>query len=106
MASGRFLLRGDTVADIFYTDAPTIEGTPYPWPAAEPTRRKQGLRNWHKFVLTYGLVMAGAAVLLYREALHQGANELTAQVITAAALAVWLLTALVILAIAWRKGRL
>jgi len=94
------------VADIFYTDAPTIEGTPYPWPAAEPTRRKRGLRNWQKFVLTYGLVMAGCTALLYRLALSQGANVLTAQVITAAGLATWLLTGLVILAIAWRKGRL
>lgn len=93
------------MADIFYTDTPTIDGTPYPMPAA-PTHRRRGLRNWHKFVLTYGLVCAGGAVLLWRVCLQEGANVYTAQVITAAGLAVWLLTGLVILVIAWRMNRL
>lgn len=92
------------MADIFYTDAPTIDGTPYPWPAAEPARA--GLRNWHKFALTYGLAMTGLALLLREVVLRTGGNEMGGLVIVAGVAVVALLAALVILFIAWRLDRL
>ena len=60
-----------------------------------PARR--GMRNWQKFMLCYSFCMAGGALLLY-----DLAGVLTALV----GLAIWLLTALIVLAIAGRKGRL
>lgn len=94
------------MADIFYTDAPTFDGTPYPWPAAEPARAHRGLRPWHKFVLTYGLLMTGLALLLREVVLRTGGNEAGGLVIVAGVAVVGLLAALVILFIAWRLGRL
>ena len=42
------------MADIFYTDAPTIdESTLYPWPA--PTRTKGGLRTW-QIAIVYAMI--------------------------------------------------
>lgn len=60
-----------------------------------PARR--GLRNWQKFMACYGLVMTGGALILYSID-----GVLTALV----GLAIWLLTALIILAVAGQKGRL
>lgn len=62
----------------------------------KPRTRRQ-LRNWQKFMLCYSLIMAGGALILYSID-----GLLTALV----GLAIWLLTALIILAIAGRKGRL
>lgn len=62
----------------------------------QPRGRRQ-LRNWQKFMMCDGLIMAGGALLLYSID-----GVLTALV----GLAIWLLTALVILVIAGRKGRL
>ena len=53
---GRFsYLEIDNVADIFYTDAPTIDGTPYPWPAAEPGRAPRRLRTW-QIAIVYAMI--------------------------------------------------
>jgi hypothetical protein len=91
--------------DIYYTDAPTIDESPlYPWPAAEPGKR--GLRNWHKFVLTYGLAMTGLALLLRELVLRTGGNEAGGLVVVAGVAVIALLISLVILAIAWRFDRL
>jgi hypothetical protein len=62
-----------------------------PEPAAtEPARRqRRELRNWQKFMLCYSLIMAGGALILYSID-----GLLTALV----GLAIWLLTALIILA--------
>ena len=84
--------------DIFYTDATYIDDAAYTMrPAAEPILAHRRLRNWHKFVLFYLPIMAGGALLLYVLAGWQ---------IAALGLAVWLLTAVVILLIAWRMRRL
>lgn len=61
------------------------------------TRARRQLRNWQKFMACYSLIMAGGALILYSID-----GVLTALV----GLAIWLLTALIILAIAGRKGRL
>lgn len=42
------------MADIFYTDAPTIEGMPYPMPAA-PTHRRRSLGNW-QIAVVYAMI--------------------------------------------------
>lgn len=86
------------MADIFYTDAPTIDGTTHPWPAAEPARAHRRLRRWHKAVLAtvlllalpVGLYLVGWASL---ELAGIGAAVMLLE------LAAWLL-------LAWRFGRL
>jgi hypothetical protein len=60
-----------------------------------PTPRR--LRNWHKFMLAYTPIMIGGSLILYSLA-----GTLTAL----SGLAIWLLTALIILAWARQKGRL
>ena len=62
----------------------------------QPRARRQ-LRNWQKFMLCYSFCMAGGALILYSID-----GLLTALV----GLAIWLLTALIILMVAGRKGRL
>ena len=48
------------MADIFYTDAPTIdESTLYPWPAAEPARAHRRLRTW-QIAIVYAMIHTGA----------------------------------------------
>lgn len=59
--------------------------------------KRRQMRNWQKFMACYSLIMAGGALILYSIG-----GLLTALV----GLAIWLLTALIILAIAGRKGRL
>ena len=59
--------------------------------------KRRPLRNWQKFMLCYSFCMAGGALILYSID-----GLLTALV----GLAIWLLTALIILMVAGRKGRL
>lgn len=59
--------------------------------------KRPGLRNWQKFMACYSFCMAGGALILY---------DLAGVLTALAGLAIWLLTALIILAIAGRKGRL
>jgi hypothetical protein len=57
------------MADIFYTDAPTIDGDPYPWEMPQNARPRRRLRQWHKallatavaLLLPAGLYLAGLA---------------------------------------------
>ena len=62
----------------------------------QPRGRRQ-LRNWQKFMMCYSFCMAGGALILYSID-----GLLTALV----GLAIWLLTALIILAWAGKRGRL
>lgn len=95
------------MADIFYTDAPIVNDTPYSWrAAAEPARAHRGLRNWHKFVLTYGLLMTGLALLLREVVLRTGGNAAGGLAVVAGVAVVALLAALAVLFIAWRFDRL
>jgi hypothetical protein len=94
------------MADIFYTDAPTIDGTAYPWPAAEPARTRRTLRNWHKFVLTYGMILAGLALLLGDLVLRTGGNMAGAVVVVAGVGVVGLIAGLVVAGWAARNGQL
>lgn len=60
------------------------------------TKRRE-LRNWQKFMACYSLIMAGGALILY---------SIDGVLTALAGLAIWLLTALIILVWAGRKGRL
>lgn len=60
------------MADIYYTDAPTIDGTPYPMPAA-PTHRRRGLRNW-QIAVVYAMIHAGVMTVLVM--LATGSNDM------------------------------
>lgn len=57
---------------------------------------RKGLRNWQKFMACYSLIMAGGALILY---------SIDGLLTALAGLAIWLLTALIILATV-PKGRL
>ncbi len=95
------------MADIFYTDASTIDETLYPWQsAAEPARRRRGLRTWSKFVLTYTLLCAGLALLLRDVVLRTGGNEAGGLAVVAGVAMVALLSALLVLYTAGRMNRL
>lgn len=59
--------------------------------------RSGGLRNWQKFMMCDVLFMAGGALILY---------DLAGWLTMLIGLSIWLLTALIILAIAGKKGRL
>lgn len=61
-----------------------------------PAKRRE-LRNWQKFMACYSLIMAGGALILY---------SIDGVLTALAGLAIWLLTALIILVWAGRKGRL
>ena len=63
---------------------------------AQARPKRPGLKNWQKFMACYSLIMAGGALILYSID-----GLLTALV----GLAIWLLTALIILATV-PKGRL
>ncbi len=93
------------MADIFYTDVPPVTDSPpyrVPYTPAAPRR----LRNWHKFVATYGLILTGIALLLREVVLRTGGNEAGGVAIVAGVALVGLLAGLVILYIAWRIDRL
>lgn len=60
------------MADIFYTDAPTIDGTAYPMPAA-PTHRRRSLRNW-QVAIVYAMIHTGAMTAIV--VLATGSNTL------------------------------
>lgn len=89
------------MADIFYTDAPTIEGTPYPMPAA-PTHRRRGLRNW-QVAIVYAMVHTGAMTAVVMLATASTALGLVSLAIHGAAL---LLALAVGIPLAWRMNRL
>jgi len=68
-------------------------------------RQRRGLRNWQKFVLCYSLIMAGGVLTapVWGSTWRDGGPWL---LFAAIGLLVWLMTTMVILTAAWRKGRL
>lgn len=85
------IYRDDFDAPEYFDDLAPAATTP------APRQEGHGLRNWQKFMLCYSLIMAGGALVLYAQG-----GLLTA----VTGLAIWLLTAAIILASAGKAGRL
>lgn len=75
------------MADIFYTDAPTIDDAAYPWPAAEPVRAHRRLRTW-QIVIIYAMIHTGLMTTLVMLATGDDALGLLSLAIHGAAVVV------------------
>jgi hypothetical protein len=94
------------MADIFYTDAPTIDGDPYPWEMPQTARPRRRLRNWQKFILTYDIIIAGLALILSDVVLRTGGNRAGSVAVAVGVAVVAGLAQLMAMYAAWRLDRL